>query len=447
MVWRLISANWYSVLINGQSHGFFHSTRGLKQGDPLSPTLFIIVAEVLSRSLNQLNEQESFKGFGMPKWSPKINHLAYADDTILFGSGDRHSVIQMMKVAKADWNQACKRKTLGCMVGDVLSKEGMRGASHAWRNMLRVREDVEHEIWWQQKEGTASFWMDNWTKQGALYYIEPQGVYEEMEVKEMILNGQWNIARLRQLLSHDMVDCILENISPTMNMDDQDKAWWMGNAQGEFTIKSAFQLTRKKREEKEWMNNIWLKGLPLKISFFFWRVWRQRIPTDDVLKRMRVNVVSKCHCCNVGEEETIQHLFLTAPIAQKLWKHFALCAGISLEGVHLQQLITIWWDWPGQHKVKQIFKTIPPIIMWELWKRRNARKHGKEVSYSRLLGQCLHTVQMLLKVMYPRLVYWEKPIPEWVKCNTDGACRGNPGQSSYGFSIRNNMGDLIYAEA
>ncbi|KAG5575937.1 hypothetical protein H5410_056071 [Solanum commersonii] len=141
------------------------------------------------------------------------------------------------------WNKYCKTHHL------ILAYN--RGTSQAWRNMVRVREDVEHEIWWQQKEGTTSFWMDNWTKQGALYYIEPQRVDEEVEVKEMILNGQWNIARLRQLLSHDMVDCILENISLTMNTDDQDKAWWMGNAQGEFTVESAFQLTRKKREEKE----------------------------------------------------------------------------------------------------------------------------------------------------------------------------------------------------
>ena len=100
MVWRLISNNWYLVLINCKSNGFFHSTRGLKQGHPLSPTLFIIAAEVLARSLNKLNKNAAFKGFGLPKWSPKINYLSYVDDTVLFCSGDRVSIIKMMKVLR-----------------------------------------------------------------------------------------------------------------------------------------------------------------------------------------------------------------------------------------------------------------------------------------------------------------------------------------------------------
>jgi len=35
MVWRIMANNWYSIIVNGKRHGFFQSTRGLKQGDPL----------------------------------------------------------------------------------------------------------------------------------------------------------------------------------------------------------------------------------------------------------------------------------------------------------------------------------------------------------------------------------------------------------------------------
>lgn len=72
MIWNLLSNNFYSILVNG----FFHSTRGVKQGDPLSLALFILSAEVLSRSLNKLFDDNSFRGFGMPKWIDPLNHLA-----------------------------------------------------------------------------------------------------------------------------------------------------------------------------------------------------------------------------------------------------------------------------------------------------------------------------------------------------------------------------------
>ncbi|XP_060183197.1 uncharacterized protein LOC132613164 [Lycium barbarum] len=104
-IWELVANNWYSVLINGQPHGFFHSTRGVKQGDPLLPTLFIIVAEVLSRALNSLHQNQGFCGFGMPKWSPRINHLCYADDTIIFASACEISLKMIMEVL-ADYEKA-----------------------------------------------------------------------------------------------------------------------------------------------------------------------------------------------------------------------------------------------------------------------------------------------------------------------------------------------------
>ena len=70
--------------MNGKAFGLFQSSTGLKEGDPFSPTLSIIAIEVLTSILNCSVEHSDFKGFGMPKGSPQINHLSYVDDTILF---------------------------------------------------------------------------------------------------------------------------------------------------------------------------------------------------------------------------------------------------------------------------------------------------------------------------------------------------------------------------
>lgn len=115
-----------------------------------------------------------------------------------------------------------------------------KGASHVWKKMVEVKEEVEHNIWWQIGSGEVSFWFDNWTKQGALYLTENQrGREEEIEVKRFITNERWDGEMLSQVLSEEMVDHITENISPSL-LEREDKPWWMGNTCGRFTVKSAF---------------------------------------------------------------------------------------------------------------------------------------------------------------------------------------------------------------
>lgn len=98
LISRHISGNWYSIIVNGQRHGFFKSENELRQGDPIPPSLFVISAELLSTMLNNLHDQESFSAFAMNKRGPRINHLAFADDLILFITTRKKTVKKMMKV-------------------------------------------------------------------------------------------------------------------------------------------------------------------------------------------------------------------------------------------------------------------------------------------------------------------------------------------------------------
>ncbi|XP_027169948.1 uncharacterized protein LOC113769843 [Coffea eugenioides] len=98
MVWRLVSNVWFSVLINGSSYGFFKSSRGLRQGDTLSPVLFVIGAEVLSRGLNSLVTQPRFRGFTVPRRCVQVTHLAFADDVIIFANGSSEALKLIMRI-------------------------------------------------------------------------------------------------------------------------------------------------------------------------------------------------------------------------------------------------------------------------------------------------------------------------------------------------------------
>ncbi|XP_019256312.1 PREDICTED: uncharacterized protein LOC109234702 [Nicotiana attenuata] len=81
---------------------------------------------------------------------------------------------------------------------------------------------------------------------------------------------------------------------------------------------------------------MWIKGLPFKISFLLWRLWRWKIASDDMWRRQGKMVMSRCWCCQ--QEESIEHIFVTSPTASKLWNLFMGAAGITVPLIQLKQL-------------------------------------------------------------------------------------------------------------
>lgn len=74
----------FSVLLNGKPTGRIIPTRGLRQGDPISPYLFLLVSEVLSSLITGAVSRRTMSGFRPGKFCPEISHLFFADDSLIF---------------------------------------------------------------------------------------------------------------------------------------------------------------------------------------------------------------------------------------------------------------------------------------------------------------------------------------------------------------------------
>ena len=73
----------FSVKCNGEQSEFFTPTRGLRQGDPLSPYLFLFVADGLVNLLNREVAGGHITPIKVTRNSPGISNLLFADDSLL----------------------------------------------------------------------------------------------------------------------------------------------------------------------------------------------------------------------------------------------------------------------------------------------------------------------------------------------------------------------------
>ena len=67
----------YSILVNGEPKGVIVPSRGLRQGDPLSPYLFLFCAKGLNALLRNAADEGVINGFSLCRNEPKLTHLFF----------------------------------------------------------------------------------------------------------------------------------------------------------------------------------------------------------------------------------------------------------------------------------------------------------------------------------------------------------------------------------
>eukprot|EP00253_Pinus_taeda_P035906 PITA_35906 len=84
-VMALVTSSSFSILVNGSPSKIFTPSRGLRQGDPLSPFLFILMMEGLGRSIKQAKALGKIKGLQLTENGQEMTHQQFVDDTMLQG--------------------------------------------------------------------------------------------------------------------------------------------------------------------------------------------------------------------------------------------------------------------------------------------------------------------------------------------------------------------------
>ncbi|RVW25910.1 putative mitochondrial protein [Vitis vinifera] len=102
-----LSSSSFAILVNGNAKGWVKASRGLRQGDPLSPFLFTLVADVLSRLMIRAEETGITEGFLVGRDRTRVSLLQFADDTIFFSKASL-DLLQNLKIILLVFGQSIR---------------------------------------------------------------------------------------------------------------------------------------------------------------------------------------------------------------------------------------------------------------------------------------------------------------------------------------------------
>ncbi|PKI76232.1 hypothetical protein CRG98_003343 [Punica granatum] len=260
---RCITSPHFSVAINGSLAGYIVGQRGLRQGDPLSPYLFVIAMEVFSNLMNTTADE------GRVDFHPRCG-------------------------GKVNWETVCLPKTEGGLgVKDLALWNKLLGeCSWNLRKLMQLRTLMAPYIHYRVGPDTSmSFWYDPWLPIGPLIHYCTRGLQcfpslkEHATVSKVLAEGYWHWPR-----SSDPQAALIRDLAATIQPFGHDRVSWTPHKSKQFSIAKAWKCLRTRKLKMEWRNAVWFEGQFPRSSFVSWLCVQNRLATKDRLLKWGISL-------------------------------------------------------------------------------------------------------------------------------------------------------------
>lgn len=340
--------------------------------------------------------------------------------------------------------------------------------SSIWPGLKKMHPLLAQGCRWLVGKGDKiHFWKDKWLSSPItqILNIQDKDLPLSTKVADLIHNNSW---RLPPLFKHHFphISAQIEAVTLPLNLA-ADRLIWENSSDGDLTFSASYDSVRGASPSLPWSKLIWAQFIPPKFSILAWKLIHKKLATDDVLKTKGCFMVSGCQMCDSMHcEESITHLFLHCSFARSLWNWMANLFDTSPPVAN--SLEDFWSNFFGksfQSHTYHLWLVTGLVVIYHIWKAKLVASFDFEdvrFSISRTQSLCssyisflsslcpgyvigsqkpqiydvLHLNNPLRRAPNIHTIFWLSPPIGWIKVNTDGLAKGNPGPSACGAVFR-----------
>ncbi|GAU42452.1 hypothetical protein TSUD_235210 [Trifolium subterraneum] len=344
LIMHCVTSSNFSLLWNGNKMPPFKPTLGLRQGDPLSPYLFILCMETLSIAITDAVHQglkitlSKSRAFYSTEGEPREIALPPQSICDSIDQITRNFIWRDFNnkgIHLVGWNKDMVQSSSKLWV-DLLSSKYVFGStfllsstlssgSSTWSSIIRAKDILKDSFSWRVGSGSSSFWFTPWTALGSLVpYVDIHDL--RPSVKDVISTGNPHTQCLYTHLP-SLVSDVINNTNFKFNDSIKDAFIWTNNKNDIYTTKSGYSWLFSLRDPVTNHNPshswswIWKLQLPEKIKFFFWLACHNSSPTLSLLNHRKMNPSATCTCCGLRDESFL-HCIRDCGIIRNTFGHY-----------------------------------------------------------------------------------------------------------------------------